>query len=147
MAWGTRRRLELAAQWGVVESSIGQYASEASRRLKAGDGELQQQALSGLEYILEAARDIGDAKALGVAERACSAILGHSRSHLPPSVEAAIGTIRYLVEHDPGALRHALRECQQLLTEALGSAELAERVTADAGTLYEVMQKDEAQNG
>lgn len=111
---------------------VSKAACEASRRISgdlASSSERQAAAVGVLERVQELSLELGNERALDTAARTAAVLLGHSRSQTPPSVEAAIGTIRYLVEHDPGALRHALRECQQLLTEALGSAELAERVT------------------
>lgn len=134
--WGSAMRHQLLVEWECSPATVGAAAAEASRRITTSSTEVQSTATAVLERVQALALDLGDARSLDTASRTAAVLLGHSRSQTPPSVEAAVGTIRYLAEHDPGALRHALRECAQLLTEALGSAELAERLT-----------KSEAENG
>lgn len=123
--WSSQRRLELTREWGVDRSTVAHAASEASRLIRASDPELAALALGTLEEVTRRALEAGESRDLATAAQCATTMLGYSTAHQPPSVQAAVAALRYLADEDPAALRQALRDCGELVREALDGVPIA----------------------
>lgn len=124
-SWSAQRKIELAREWGVSINSFGQWSGEASRRVRGADPELGAMALGTLQEVTRRALASGESRDLATAAQCASTMLGYASAHQPPSVQAAVAALRYLADEDPPALRAALRDCAELVREALDGAPIA----------------------